>query len=679
MKQLRATYNKLLRFLCIQPDWIEQWITNKAPDKSVEEKEMPINQDWGPFKRIPDIRSVKVKLGPMNELMAALGIEAKFKPRFTFKAYENYGMNKYMGYKIAQLRKLAKEDPKRYWKETRFLEKKSKTLFIMALNHVKPKWHRELPEWQIIKLFREYTDLNNKASSKVSHRRKYIEKSNKKLRPLGVPDILWRIQNHNTAAFMSLYLEEREFFKNQHGFRSGKGCKTAWQHILTIVTKADWVYEFDLSRCFSNIHIKAVSKALRKAKVPEKVIIKLEELNLTPVTNPGELRTDTKETNEWNKWINTSPEREEIIKNQAARNREEFLTGTLTQVGWQIPKSRKNTESFDWTGTDENGDVFDLDQVPYITHFNSLLAAIDMPELKGYHKELYKGTEGDPLRGLPQGLPTSPVLTITALQELFINNSPWPILMYADDGIIYGSGTPPKEEEIFQKLNKDRWGIELNRDKSKFAKLPDQEMDLKFLGMRIKGEILTAETRKGSTLKYNKHQLVDIYDMLENWGVNYYHKWGESDPLSIAEEEKWLDLESERVPYPGYEGDIREESQFKRYAKWNEYWQRTHFEKLATSRLFGLIQSRLFTGDWNPDIEQCFELTSKKNSWVAVNNLQKLEFELGERLTVFNASSVACHDLLAKLNRLTKTKMSRNTIKKLKELRSCAGGGSRRG
>jgi len=38
--------------------------------------------------------------------------------------------------------------------------------------------------------------------------------------------------------------------------------------------------------------------ALRKAKVPESLIRKLEKLNLTPVINPEELRTDTHEMNE---------------------------------------------------------------------------------------------------------------------------------------------------------------------------------------------------------------------------------------------------------------------------------------------------------------------------------------------------------------------------------------------
>jgi len=88
--------------------------------------------------------------------------------------------------------------------------------------------------------------------------------------------------------------------------------------------------------------------------------------------------------------------------------------------------------------------------------------------------------------------------------------------MYADDGLIYGNGEPPKETEIIKTLTKEKYGIELNQEKSKFAKLPGQEINLKFLGMRLKGETLSAETREGSVLQYNKHDLVRIYDLLEN-------------------------------------------------------------------------------------------------------------------------------------------------------------------
>jgi len=38
--------------------------------------------------------------------------------------------------------------------------------------------------------------------------------------------------------------------------------------------------------------------------------------------------------------------------------------------------------------------------------------------------DLYGDTEGDHQRGLPQGLPTSPILTVTALEKLFIKKCP---------------------------------------------------------------------------------------------------------------------------------------------------------------------------------------------------------------------------------------------------------------
>lgn len=68
------------------------------------------------------------------------------------------------------------------------------------------------------------------------------------------------------------------------------------------MTKSDWVFEFDLERCFSNIDVKGVSKALRKELVPESWISKFEFLNMMPVRNPTDLEEDMREDNERNKW-----------------------------------------------------------------------------------------------------------------------------------------------------------------------------------------------------------------------------------------------------------------------------------------------------------------------------------------------------------------------------------------
>jgi hypothetical protein len=183
-----------------------------------------------------------------------------------------------------------------------------------------------------------------------------------------------------------------------------------------------------------------------------------------------------------------------------------------------------------------------------------ILSMFEQMELSLHHKELYKGTEGDYNRGLPQGLPTSPILTVAALEECFIKKCPWNILMYADDGIIFGNGEPPSEEEIQKTLNNEKYGIELNMEKSRFAKLPDEEINLKFLGMRLKGDSLSAETREGSVLKYDKHDLVNIYDMLDNWNMlytddnpkDYPHAQYNRKPAKSTEDVLHVD------PYNGY-------------------------------------------------------------------------------------------------------------------------------
>jgi len=700
---ITATYRWLLRFISIQPEWIQQWISNKNRFKNVKEpEEKPLstsseedtpgkvpNQDWGPFKRIPNVRNIEVKLGMTNSLLAIFGIEAKFKPTFAYQAHHNFGMNKYMNYQIYRLRRLATTNPTEYFKTMSRLMKQSKVLFIIGLNHVKPRWHREYPEWWVKRLYKQYVQISLSGSWKAEHSRKYIPKPNNKKRPLGIPSEVWRVHNHQVANFISLYLEERKFFENteqkkQHGFRTGKGTKTAWQEILNKVTKADWVYEFDLSRCFPNIHIKAVSKALRKAQVPQQLIYKLERLNLSPLKNPESLLFETKETNEWNKWLLTNPTQEARLMNQHIRNTlegnrelkkaenqvfdayrlDEASIAGLNVLKWNTP-SPKQTFWDPYQDLEEERRKINRKRQMLVangTKPKSFLQEIqtidllDMVELKEYHKELYKGTEGDPYRGLPQGLPTSPILTITALEHLFIKPCKWNLIMYADDGLIYGNGEPPKETEIIKTLTKEKYGIELNQEKSKFAKLPGQEINLKFLGMRLKGETLSAETREGSVLQYNKHDLVRIYDLLENWNTTYFNELPDSrhSAPSRTPAISNANLRKEKITLEHPHTKENYELNYQpSYWKWRKATSRTHWEELASSRLFGLIQSRLFQGEWNTDITQCFELKFKKDSWTWNYDLNTQAVKLGD-MNVFNSTSIACHDILGKLEAIGK-------------------------
>lgn len=134
-------------------------------------------------------------------------------------------------------------------------------------------------------------------------------------------------------------------------------------------------------------------------------------------------------------------------------------------------------------------------------------------------------------RGLPQGLPTSPLLTVASLETNFIGKSPWPMIMYADDGIIYGNGTPPDKDTIIRKLSNDKYGITINESKSGYVKVPGKELNIKFLGIRMEGDTLKASTREGATLEYNKSDLVDIMDFLEEYECSLHSRLTDSTTL----------------------------------------------------------------------------------------------------------------------------------------------------
>jgi len=648
--RIRMLYEWFLDFRSNHPEWMYQWKANKQDkdDKDDVVTRSPKDSiydapkvDWGPFKRLPNVRNFKVDLGHENKLMALFGIKSKFKPTLKYEAYDNLGMNKYMNYQIYRLRLLAKSDPKEYFRVVNNLLRYSKVLFVIGLNHVNPRWHREMPLWKVIKLWKSHQRISQLKDWDVKHHRIYIDKDNGKKRPLGVPSLIWRIYIHQVSNFLSLYLEETSFFvskkegstwESQHGFRTRLGTKTAWMEILKEVTKADWVFEFDLERCFSNIHIKGVSKALRIAKVPEGWISKFEHLNMVPVGNPADLRWDTKETNERNKFIESRlaishplVQRPNLLQQMKIEDRPNYQQASAEMIAdkenYRFTVQVLKPGNIEWS--------FWQKRVKADT-WSTLVSTAVRRRTFGLIAS-YVGTEGDPQRGLPQGLPTSPLLTVASLQVNFINKSPWKMIMYADDGIIYGIGPPPSREEIITRLSSDKWGITLNEAKSRFAKLPDSELDLKFLGLRLKGNILKGETRNASHLVYDKQNLVDIYDMLDNWNVIYR-------PGSGTDERREAD-----------EGDFdwEDNSTYYCYKSFCERNNRSSWVRLSESKLWGLIQARLFQSSWDIDIDQCFELTHSEGSWV-----DKRGRKQESALNVFNSTSFACHDLLDLLSKV---------------------------
>lgn len=559
---------------------------------------------WGPFKAIPNVRKFKVVLGKNDELYAKFGLKRKFSPQLLYETHTNSDMNVYALNQIKRLRIQAISDPKLYWRSVNTLLRYSNVFFIMGLMHVFPKWHRELPFWYVLRLWKQYKKISQLKSWEAIHKRVYIEKGNGKLRPLGVPADVWRIYLHNVANFLSLYLESRKAFTtSQHGFRTGLGTKSAWESIFqNVIGKADWVYEFDLKRCFPNIRVQTVSNALRRNEVPEGWVQKFQALNMTPVQNASKLKAEVLEANELNKKLEHDAE-----------------------IWYKVAVGGFSLEELDNEGMDTSG-ISDqlLDTIQKFwnqddryeegsSYFWNLLAGDD--KVVNPNQDLNVDTSHRSNRGLPQGLPTSPILTILALEEMLIKRSNFSVLMYADDGIFYGKGEAPELEKLLPKIP-EKHGIVFSPEKSKWAKLPGEPLDLKFLGLRWNNGVFSAETREGATLVFDKEEFVSVSAIL-NTLKPVLNRHANSADI------KW---------------ELREE-------QLAEMGSLSSWELLVRSKVWGLIQSRMYQDSWLQEaVNQSFDLDWKPLSWV-----DRVKNKL-DGLTVFNSTSYAANDLLCLLN-----------------------------
>jgi len=119
--------------------------------------------------------------------------------------------------------------------------------------------------------------------------------------------------------------------------------------------------------------------------------------------------------------------------------------------------------------------------------------------IKFFGRNVYM--EKHDMRGVPQGSPLSPILSIFMLEKCLMTNPN--VIMYADDGIVFGKGldlSPAADKAM------DSLCISLNRKKSKLVKENGKWLGpLKFLGIELydDGTKIRAKTRKGTTTEFD--------------------------------------------------------------------------------------------------------------------------------------------------------------------------------
>jgi len=241
---------------------------------------------WGPFKKLPNVRNFRVLIQEYDPIFLNHGIMKRLPADFQYENYTNRKFNKYMEH---QLKRMSHATPQVYWAMANQLIKRSNVFLVMSLNHVYPKWQRNMGLSSVVRLALEIRRIAQMPYAKLDYKRVYIEKANKQWRPLGVPTPTWRVYLHMLNQLMVNFLDSRNLLHDQqHGFRPRRGTLTAWKTVLEKVIVARDIFEFDLKKFFDLVSLDKISSILIRKGIPVNLVRQLYYINASAVKIKGD-------------------------------------------------------------------------------------------------------------------------------------------------------------------------------------------------------------------------------------------------------------------------------------------------------------------------------------------------------------------------------------------------------
>ena len=500
------------------------------------------------WRRIPNAAAFSIHPGRYSKIwQEILGVLRRTSTQVHFLKAGNRGMNRYIEHQLLRLRKL-KSNPLAYFRIARWLAINSKSFRVSAIHHVFPLWYRNMKIQQV-------KSINTKCT--------------KLMKQWWVEDLSSPYPTEQQMSFKRHYIE-----KSTDEWRPLGVPQPQWRLFLHIFSNFLYMYLEDHFLPTQHGFIPG-----RGTMTAWKQFFQLKLYNYKYIYEI-DLRKCFDKLNHYY-----------IAKNLTA-------LGVPKDVIYLIHRINKSNAKFPaWLKNDEN-DLSDTQNVlgksPSITEIVSVPMYGDDGAIQSFKFHQFRKI------GVAQGSNTGPLLTALSLRDFFAQCLS---LSYADDALFFSN------EPIHLVIPKGS-GIELNEAKSGYVKYNGKWLKpFKFLGLQFDGRVLSARTRKGSTLVLSD-QLSQASSAVEN-----------------------LESLSSPLMSPG-------NTLFKLEKALHEKWS---WESLMKNKM-GYIMSSLYNNTWNlKKQDQDFTLKFSKGTWTDI--YVSKSFIRWEDITISNLPAFASESL----------------------------------